>query len=283
MAAVLMLAAGGAFVAIALTAVAIRRVPERLVRTNVNGHRVAAVLGMPVALAGIVLIAVWMIVAQSEVSARVGGASAGIMLVLAAAGLWDDFRGAELPRGFHGHLDAVRSGRLTGGLVKLAAGGAVGLAAGWLLAGLDHPLELIRIALSIALTANLINLLDRAPGRAGKSALLIGVPLLALGDAYWAMAAAGVLGALVAILPIDLRERGMLGDAGANPLGGVLGLGLALSVPPGPGWAVVAVVAALNLVSERVSFSRVIERNRLLSLVDRAGRKPSDDREETRT
>lgn len=273
LATVLAMAAGGAFTVIVLAAVAFARVPPRLVRTNVNGEQVPAVLGAPVALAGILPVSVWVLIGGDRSGERVAISVAVVLLVLAAAGLWDDFRGAELPRGFKGHLVAIRTGRLTGGLVKLIAGGVVGLSAGVLVAGTDQAFEVVRIALSIALTANLINLLDRAPGRAGKSALIVGMPLLALGDVEWAIAAAGLLGSLAVILPIDLKERAMLGDAGANSLGGVLGLGLALSLDQGLGWGVVALLAGLNVSSERISFSRVIENNAWLKRIDLAGRK----------
>lgn len=270
LATILVSAAGGAFAAIVLAAVALRRAPVRLVRTNVNGMRVPAVLGVPVVLAGLIPLCVGAIVGDN---ARVALSFSLIGVVLATAGLWDDLRGDELPRGFSGHLEAVRTGRLTGGLVKLIAGGLVGLGAGILLA--DGIAEIVRVGVSVALSANLINLLDRAPGRAGKAVLIVGVPMLALGQVGWAIAAAGSFGSLAAVLPIDLRERGMLGDAGANALGGVLGLGLALSLPPGIGWGVCALLAVLNVASEKISFSRVIEGNRLLKKIDLAGRKES--------
>ncbi|MCQ6349962.1 hypothetical protein NPL98_28810, partial [Bacillus cereus] len=72
--------------------------------------------------------------------------------------------------------------------------------------------------------ANLANLLDLRPGRALKvvlppAALLV----LAAGEAErprrgGTLALAALLPGLAA-LPADLRERGMLGDAGANVLG----------------------------------------------------------------
>jgi UDP-N-acetylmuramyl pentapeptide phosphotransferase/UDP-N-acetylglucosamine-1-phosphate transferase len=272
LATVLACAAGGAFFAIVLAAVAFARVPTRLIRTNVNGEQVPAILGLPVALAGVLPSAVLWFLGSNEVAVSL----IVVALVLGAAGAWDDFRGAELPRGFAGHLEAIRTGRLTGGLVKLVAGGLVGLVAGLIVAGTDQLPEVVRIGASVALMANLINLLDRAPGRAGKVTLIVGIPLLALGAPGWALPAAGLMGALVAVLPIDLRERGMLGDAGANPLGGVLGLGLALSLSPGAGWGIVGVLATLNVASERISFSRVIERNPLLKRLDLAGRKVPD-------
>lgn len=268
----LVMAAGGAFIAIVLTAICLPRAPARLLRTNINGHQVAAVLGLPVAIAGMLPPAIWAVLAADGDAVRVGASAIAVLVVLGAAGSWDDFRGAELPRGFRGHLDALRTRRLTGGLVKLIAGGVVGLAVGATLTDGD-PAALVRIALTVALAANLINLLDRAPGRAGKSALIVGLPLMAFGTVAWAVAAAATLGALAAVLPVDLRERGMLGDAGANAIGGLLGLGLALSLGSLAGWLVVGALVALNVASEMFSFSRVIERNRWLHRIDLAGRK----------
>jgi UDP-N-acetylmuramyl pentapeptide phosphotransferase/UDP-N-acetylglucosamine-1-phosphate transferase len=71
----------------------------------------------------------------------------------------------------------------------------------------------------------------------------------------------------------DLRERLMLGDAGANALGAVLGLGVVLACSPGVRTLVLVVVAALNLASELVSFSRVIDRVAPLRALDQLGRR----------
>jgi uncharacterized membrane protein len=64
----------------------------------------------------------------------------------------------------------------------------------------------------------------------------------------------------------------MLGDAGANALGAVVGT-LFLAGPMWLLWAAAAVLLALQLASERVSFSRVIEANRVLRAADRLGRR----------
>src|SRR5215217_3414483 len=71
---------------------------------------------------------------------------------------------------------------------------------------------------------------------------------------------------------LDLREEGMLGDAGANALGAVVGT-LLLAGPMWLVWAAAAILFTLQLASERVSFSRVIEGNRVLRAGDRLGRR----------
>ena len=76
----------------------------------------------------------------------------------------------------------------------------------------------------------------------------------------------------LAALPFDLREEGMLGDAGANALGAVVGT-MVLAGPMWLVWAAAAVLLALQLASERVSFTRVIESNRVLRAADRLGRR----------
>lgn len=246
--------------------------PKWSLRTNVSGRSVPAILGRAVVCGGVVaLLAVAAGSAAGWIASpgRVGVAAAVVLVSLGGAGAWDDSRGDEAPRGFAGHL---RAGRVTGGLAKIAAGGLAGICAAALLYA-DDAVMAVLTALAIPLTANLLNLLDRAPGRAGKVALLIGVPALALGSHRWALSAAGTLGALTALLPSDLGERGMLGDAGANPVGGLLGLGLAVSLEAAPLAGVVAVLVLLNAASERWSFSRAIERTPLLRALDAIGRK----------
>jgi UDP-N-acetylmuramyl pentapeptide phosphotransferase/UDP-N-acetylglucosamine-1-phosphate transferase len=82
------------------------------------------------------------------------------------------------------------------------------------------------------------------------------------------------VGASLALLPADLNEQLMLGDTGANPLGAVLALGLVLVAPFWVRVVALVVVLALNVVSERISFSAVIDAVPPLRWVDRVGRRP---------
>ena len=246
----------------------------RLLRTNVAGKSVPAVLGMPLAagaLNGLFVVAVIdRFAPDAPSSVRSNLALATVVAVCWVAGYVDDLRGEEPARGFVGHFRALASGRVTGGLLKVALVGAAGVAAGLLV---GDGRAVVECALLIALTANLINLLDRAPGRAGKLALVGALGLVLVAPAAWTVGVAGLTGALVVCLPVDLRQRAMLGDAGANPLGAALGLGLAMGLSEAGRVIAVVVLLALNLASERWSFSRVIESNRFLRRADMLGRK----------
>jgi hypothetical protein len=159
---------------------------------------------------------------------------------------------------------------VTGGIVKLVAGAGAGAVAGAAVAG---GWTILEVALLVALSANFVNLLDRAPGRAGKVSIASAVGLAIFGAAAWTVGAAATIGAAVACLWPDLRERAMLGDSGANPLGAVVGLGLAISLTTPWRIAAIGVLAALNLASERWSYSAAIDRTPWLRSLDRLGRK----------
>ena len=199
--------------------------------------------------------------------------------VVAAAGfgllgLFDDLAGDRAAQGFRGHLAALRSGQLTTGAVKLFGGGALAVLVAAPTAR-ERFWVLLADAALIALSANLANLFDRAPGRLAKVSLLAAVPIALVAGVDPDLAGpAVVLGALLALLVPDLRERLMLGDTGANVLGATLALAVVLTTAPSTRIVVLIVVAALNLLSERVSFSRVIQQVGPLRWFDGIGRLP---------
>jgi glucosyl-3-phosphoglycerate synthase len=168
--------------------------------------------------------------------------------VVAALGLADDiWSGPE--RGFREHLTAGR----TTGVLKLVGIPLVGLAATRRVSG----------ALLVGLAANVLNQLDTRPGRALKAylagALALGAPL----------------GGAVLLLPYDLREKTMLGDAGSNALGAMLGLSSVSRLTERGRWLAIGTLAALTLLGERRSLGELIERTPGLSALDRLGREAS--------
>jgi UDP-N-acetylmuramyl pentapeptide phosphotransferase/UDP-N-acetylglucosamine-1-phosphate transferase len=253
----------------------IRRDPRaaELQRTNFHG-RAVSLAGGPALAAGATVGAAF--------GARGAAATAAVVTagaVSGAVGFYDDLVGnrpeQKAAKGFAGHLGALREGRVTSGLVKIAGVGGAALVASALLSR-DRPrggaLDVLLGAGVIAGTANLLNLLDLRPGRALKAGALIGAPL-AIGRNGGV--AAGALGAGAALAQADLNEEIMLGDAGANAFGALLGLALAARTGPAGRALALTVLAGLTAASEKVSFTKVIQDTPWLRRADELGRRPA--------
>lgn len=234
-------------------------------RTNHRGEPVSLVAGPVVALAATATAVAGAATGRLRAAALVAGLGAGLL------GLYDDIAGARpeqrADKGFRGHLRALAAGRVSAGTVKVAGIGAAGLAAGALVT--RRPVQAVVAGGIVAGTANLLNLLDLRPGRAVKAAVALGLPLA--GSEAGGLVA-GPLGAAAAVLPEDLGEEVMLGDAGANALGALLGLGLAARLGPVGRWTALGALVALTAASERVSFTKVIESTPGLREFDQWGR-----------
>lgn len=250
-----------------------------LARRNFRDRDVPVAGGLVLVLAALAVFAAAVVV---EVAVRSGGdlrpvagssvSSLVVVLGFGLLGFVDDAVGSGSERGFKGHLSALRRGTLSAGGLKLAGGGAVALAAVYF-TGPRTAWDLLRDAALIALAANLGNLLDLAPGRAIKSSVIAFVVLVTVSGANQSLRGAAVLvGAALAVLWPDLREKVMMGDTGANPLGAVLGLGVVLVGAPSTRTGVVIVLLLMNLASEFVSFSRVIAKVPPLRMLDEVGR-----------
>ena len=166
---------------------------------------------------------------------------------VAVLGIVDDlWSGAE--RGFRAHLGRGR----TTGVLKLLGIPLVGLLATRRLSG----------ALLVGLAANFLNQLDTRPGRALK-AYLLAAPF-----------AGAPVGVAVMLAPYDLREMTMLGDAGANALGAMLGLNSVGKLTGRSRWSAIGVLAGLTLLGETRSLGELIERTPVLRELDALGRQP---------
>ena len=270
--------AGGALLTCGLAAIAARagysaltRHPpggrDQWERKNHRGEPVTLLEGpAAAAAAAAAVLAAPGLATRTRAALAVAGAGA------AALGSYDDLRGSKDNRGFRGHLGALAHGEVTSGVVKLAGIGATGLAASLLAGG--APADVIINAGLVAGGANLVNLFDLRPGRAIKVTVAAGAAVGAA-SAAGSLAAAAPVGAAIAMLPEDLGERAMLGDAGANALGAMLGLAAAATLPRPARVAVLAAVAGLTVASEVVSFTRVIEATPPLRWLDQLGRRPA--------
>jgi UDP-N-acetylmuramyl pentapeptide phosphotransferase/UDP-N-acetylglucosamine-1-phosphate transferase len=270
------LIAGFGAVAARVALRAVRTAPG-LERTNFRGHRVTLAGGPALAIGASLAGAV-------GAGAGVGVAAAVAGLGSGAVGLYDDVVGGRpehTAKGFKGHLRALSEGRVTSGLAKIAGVGAAGLIAAALLParggerGVRRVAEVLLGAGVIAGSANLTNLFDLRPGRAIKVGLIVGVPLAAANLRPASAVAAGTLGAAAGLLPEDLGEEIMLGDAGANALGALLGTAFVARAGTVGRLAALAGLVALTAASEKVSFTQVIERTAGLRELDALGRRGS--------
>lgn len=190
---------------------------------------------------------------------------------LAGVGLLDDLAGDRSVGGFSGHLRAAASGRITTGFVKLVVGGIVCLVLAFSVR--ESLPEALLAATAAALAVNTINLLDLRPGRAVKFWLVF-VGVTVLGAGLQLPAVFFPLVVLLGYLVADLREKVMLGDVGANLLGGVLAVGIVrMSVT---GLVVTLLVhVAINAYSEVRRISDLIANTPGLRQFDEFGRVPT--------
>ncbi|GII51626.1 hypothetical protein Pth03_00150 [Planotetraspora thailandica] len=253
---------------------------EYWTRTNHRGEPVTLLEGPAfVAGAGAAVALTPGIPARLKTAGLLAGVGSGVL------GAYDDLFGTTSSKGFKGHLSALARGEVTSGAVKILGIGATGLAAAALSpssAGTQpgragRVFDTLVDGALIAGAANLANLFDLRPGRAIKVGLLAGIPVVASSlraDSRAATLAAIPLGAAAALLPEDLGERAMLGDAGANALGALIGLAATVRLGRPGRLVLLGTVAALTAASEKISFTKVIAGNPVLNTIDMLGRRP---------
>jgi hypothetical protein len=197
------------------------------------------------------------------------------LIGIAFLGFLDDSLGQGeadgTPRGWRGHLTALREGRLSTGAIK--AIGALALAA-YVVSGrgLESWRYLADVML-LLLATNAFNLLDLRPGRAEKCLVLLGAGLC-LGA--WTLAPLELLGVFVGPVLVGawftLRERAMLGDTGSNLVGAIAGVWLLATLGGDARLIALAALAALTVYGELHSISARIESVPPLRWLDSLGR-----------
>lgn len=170
---------------------------------------------------------------------------------VAAVGLADDlWSGPE--RGVRAHLAAGG----TTGVLKLVAIPLWGL---WRTRSVSG-------AVLVGLAANALNQLDTRPGRALKA--------FALGSLVLGGRPRRALAVAVLLAPYDHREMVMLGDAGSNALGAVLGLESVRRLRGLRRLGAIGALAGLTAYGERHSLGALIESTPGLRRLDALGRQP---------
>jgi UDP-GlcNAc:undecaprenyl-phosphate GlcNAc-1-phosphate transferase len=263
--------------AILLTPAVLRHLgDEGLVRENYRGARLPFPGGIAIvaaALTALAPLAALAELADANVFRPQLGLVATYVLGVAFLGLADDLL-AGRSRGWRGHGAAVVSGGFSTGALK--AVGSLGLAL-YVLGGRGYGAGQYLLAVALlVLATNLFNLLDLRPGRAAKVFVLLGLGLtLGAWDAR-PLEALGLFAAPVLVAGLyDLRERTMLGDTGANAIGGLAGLWLILTLSTAGQAIALALILAITVYGEFRSLSALIERTPVLRHLDSFGRNPT--------
>ena len=197
-----------------------------LVKANHEGRTIINSMGIPLILP--VLIVYFLLGCQRPG----GGLFFGFAIVAAGAcilGVLDDRFGSRDVGGFRGHFSQLRRGRLTTGAAKALLLPAVAAMAA-LSIGQEGSTVLLTVIL-VSLGANTINLLDVRPGRAVTAWFAVAGVAMAMSSRESHLPLLVLAESAAIYLPLDLARIAMLGDSGANAMGGLLGLFCAVSAP----------------------------------------------------
>lgn len=186
-------------------------------------------------------------------------------------GFVDDVAGSHEYKGFRGHIKAFFQGTITTGALKAFLGGALSLFVGIYSTG--ALLNGVVTGITIALCANITNLLDLAPGRALKGFFLSLLLVVLLSSSASFSLVLPLLVTAIVYFPADIREEAMMGDTGSNVLGSVLGFWIATHLSFFVVIFFAILLFAINVLGERVSFSEIIQKNRFLHFLDGLGRR----------
>ena len=186
-------------------------------------------------------------------------------------GSLDDIIGNRNVSGLKGHFKSLFKGELTTGGFKALFGGFIGVL---IASAISYKITDVVIGtLIIALSTNLMNLLDLRPGRAIKGYLAIMVSLLLiLKNENVKTLSLLILPNVLAYFNLDLKAKSMMGDTGSNVLGISIGILIVMgcSLKVRVGWLIFLIL--MHLLTEKYSLTKIIENNKVLNYIDNLGR-----------
>lgn len=196
------------------------------------------------------------------------------ILFIAFIGLIDDIFGDNKSKGFRGHLKRLWLYKyFSTGFLKMIIIPTFLLLMNYYL---THKLAIsFFYTILSALSINLFNLLDLRPGRCIKFLFIFSA--LCMPFIKWDFFSISSIFLLIPIFIGDLREIYMLGDSGSNLVGYIFALIITNKFCKETNFnfliLITVVFLTLNLLSESVSFSKLIEKNKILRFIDMLGRK----------
>jgi UDP-GlcNAc:undecaprenyl-phosphate/decaprenyl-phosphate GlcNAc-1-phosphate transferase len=261
-------------VSLVLTPLVLKRLADAgLKRENHRGRSLPVPIGVVIVAAALVALI------PIALLGRLGGADiypdnfALVMLLVpgvAMIGLLDDVLSGSA-RGWRGHGRDFLAGGFSSGALKAAATLGLALLVASYVPGSGS--DFLLAAAVLVLATNAFNLLDLRPGRCVKAFVVLGIGLTIGTQVTEVSATLGIFIAPVLVAGFfDLREKGMLGDAGSNAIGAMAGLWIVLTLGAGGQLVALVILLALNLFGEFRSISNVIEKVPGLRHLDSLGR-----------
>ena len=192
------------------------------------------------------------------------------LIAMCLVGILDDIIGNRDVSGLKGHFKSLFKGNLTTGGFKALFGGFVGI-----LISVAISKNIIDIGINtliIALSTNLMNLLDLRPGRAIKVYLLLAIVIFLTIAGYPKGLLLLIVPSVLVYFTHDLKAKAMMGDTGSNVLGISIGILVAMGYGLGVrvGWLVFLIF--IHLLTEKYSLTKIIEQNKFLNFIDKLGR-----------
>lgn len=192
------------------------------------------------------------------------------MISMFFAGVLDDVIGNRDVSGLKGHFKSLLKGNLTTGGFKALFGGFVGVI---ISIGISKDIvDIIVNTLIIALSTNLMNLLDLRPGRAIKGYLFIVIILFLTLTGYPKILPLLIVPNVLAYFNYDLKARAMMGDTGSNVLGISIGILVIMGYSLNIRLLWLAFLIFIHLLTEKYSLTKIIEKNKILNFIDKLGR-----------
>ena len=247
----------------------------RALAKNFRGESVPQGIGIIFVLCSLPCYVLYMLFSKSETAISLDFlAILMAVFTVSFAGFIDDMLGTRDTLGFKGHFKALFLGKLTTGALKAIVGFLAALTVSLFLS--PNIRELAVNVLVIALSTNLLNLLDLRPGRAVKfyifSLLVLGLGEALAGNFVNLTFFIPLVGVVLGYFPFDLKARCMMGDAGSNVLGITVGILAAMHLDFYEKIVLLVFLLLIHLFAEKYSLSDVIEHNRFLRYIDRLGR-----------
>ncbi|MDR7856159.1 phospho-N-acetylmuramoyl-pentapeptide-transferase [Tissierella sp.] len=186
-------------------------------------------------------------------------------------GILDDLIGEKRVKGLRGHIKALFSGVLTTGGIKAILGLFISIIVSNYISVTFK--DFIINSLIIGLFTNLINMFDLRPGRATKVFAIFALLFILSGfireKSYIIYSLFGIL---IPYIRLDLKAMAMMGDVGSNVLGFTLGILAAISFTFEFRIIILILLIVFHVLAERISFSNIIDNNKVLKYFDSLGR-----------